>query len=164
MKRTPLRAAYAAATLATLSALSLAQPALAHVDVQPRLVEQGSEAVLRIELPQLRAGSAPQKLTVEADGVTFLSSNLVGVAGGETRWTARLRIGAAVPVGELLLVLRAGFADGESVEVDGGVTVVPPAEPGKSAGFPWLGIVAFAGLALAFTTGALLAARRRSAW
>ena len=167
MKRTPVRAAYAAATLATSAALSLAQPALAHVDVQPRLVEQGAEAVLRIELPQLRAGPAPAELLVEGDGVTFLSSSLVGAAGGETLWSVRLRIGPAVPAGDLLLVLRAVFAGGESIEVDGTVTVVPPArkEDTNEAGvLPWVGVVAVVGLVLALAAGALLLARRRGAW
>lgn len=161
MDRTPLRRPYASATLALAIALLLSDPALAHVDVQPRLVEQGKEAVLRIELPQLRAGAPPVRLEVEGAGVTAVASRLLGVASAETRWSVRVRIDSAVAPGELLLVLRALFADGESVEVDGAVTVVPSAAvPADS--FPWLGVAAGVTVALTLALGALLVARRRS--
>lgn len=161
MKRTPLRLAYAAAIVSALLALLLTEPALGHVDVRPRLVEQGTATALRIELPQLRAGPPPVRLEVEGDGVAVLASSLQGVAGAETLWNVRLRVSPAVPPGELLLILRALFADGESVEVDGGITVVPPAEE-ASGTFPWLGVAAGITLALAFAVAALLYARRRS--
>jgi len=145
-----------------LLALLLTQPALAHVDVQPRLVEQGTDTVLQIELPQLRAGAPPVRLVAEGDGVTMLASSLLGVAGAETRWSVRLRVSAAVPPGELLLVLRAFFADGESVEVDGTIVVVPPAAEPAGA-FPWLGAAAGVILAFAVAAAALILSRRRSA-
>ena len=163
MKRTPLHAAYAAATVSTLLALFAAEPALGHVDVTPRLVEQGKATQLRIELPQLRAGPPPVRLEVSGDGVTVLGSSLQGMAGAETRWNVRLRVSPAVPPGELLLILRAVFADGESVEVDGAVTVVPPSSQGSEASdqFPWLGVAASVTLALALAVAGLLLTRRR---
>ena len=55
-------------------------------------------------------------------------------------------------------MLRAGFADGGTVEVDDTLTVVP-AEPSK--GFPWIATVVGSGLAVAFAVVALALARRR---
>jgi len=164
VERTPLRTAYASATLAALLALLPTEPALAHVDVQPRLVEQGTATELRIELPQLRAGGPPVRLEIEGDGVTVLASSLLEVAGAETRWNVRLRVSPTVPPGELLLALRAIFADGESVEVDGAVTVVPaPEEPAEQSAFPWLGVVAGVSLGLAVAAAVLILSRRRNA-
>lgn len=140
----------------------LTEPSLAHVDVQPRLVEQNAVTELRIELPQLRAGAPPERLEVEAPGVEVLSSSLLGVAGAETRWSVRIRVSSAVPAGELLLVLRGVFADGESVEVDGGVTVVPGAEEPAADGIPWAAVAGGAALALALAAAGLLLARRRT--
>lgn len=138
------------------------EPALAHVDVQPRLIEQGKATQLRIELPQLRAGAPPVRLEVEGAGVAMLSSSLVGLAGAETHWNVGLRVSPAVPAGDLLLVLRAFFADGKSIEVDGTVTVVPPTPiPSKAERFPWLWVAAGVTLALGLAIGALLLARRR---
>ena len=69
----------------------------------------------------------------------MLSSSLVGLVGTETHWNVRLRVSPAVPVGDLLLVLRAFFADGKSIDVDGTVTVVPPTPiPSEAEPFPWL--------------------------
>jgi len=147
--------------VSALLALLLTEPALGHVDVQPRLVEQGTATELRIELPQLRAGPPPVRLEVEGDGVAVLSSSLQGFAGAETRWNVRLRVSPAVPPGDVPLKLRAVFADGESVELDGAITVVPPAGQASGA-FPWLGVFAGVTLALAFAVAALLIARRRS--
>jgi hypothetical protein len=65
-----------------------------------------------------------------------------------------------VPPGELLLILRAVFADGKSVEVDGNVTVVPPAEEAAGS-FPWLGVAAGVTLALGVAVATLVVARRR---
>ncbi len=142
----------------------MTEPALAHVDVRPRLVEQGKATELRIELPQLRAGAPPVRLEVEGDGVTVLASSLLGVAGAETRWNVRLRVSPTVPPGELLLVLRAFFAAGESVEVDGALTVVPPAEePADTGSFPWLGVAAGAIFALSVAAAVLILSRRRNA-
>ena len=68
VNRCPLRAAYVGATLSTLLTLVTAQGAGAHVDVQPRLVEQGESTQLRVELPQLRPGPAPERIEVEGAG------------------------------------------------------------------------------------------------
>ena len=162
MNRTPLRLSPAcvAATLSTLLALLLAEPAVGHVDVQPRLVEQGTATQLRVELPQLRAGSPPVRLEIEGDGVTVLAGSLQAVVGSETRWNVRLRVSPAVPSGELPLILRAVWVDGTSVEVDGAITVVPPPEE-ASGTFPWLGVAAGVTLAVAFAVAVLLLARRR---
>ena len=48
-----LRPAYVGATLAALLAIVSAEPALAHVDLRPRLVERGAVVDVRVELPQL---------------------------------------------------------------------------------------------------------------
>jgi len=142
-------------------ALLLTEPALAHVDVRPRLVELGSATALRVELPRLRAGDAPVRLEVAGDGVTQLAGELHRVVGGETRWNVRIRVSRSAPQGEVPLVLRALFADGESVEVDSSIVVVPPAEePGD--GFPWVGVSIGVALALSLALGALVLARRRA--
>jgi hypothetical protein len=164
VKRTPLHTACVGATISTLLALSLAQPALAHVDVRPRLVEQGTLTGLRVELPQLRAGPPPVRLEVEGPGITVFSSRLQGVVGAETVWSVRVRVSPAVPAGDLLLVLRAFFADGKSVEVDSAITVVPgQAEaPHEAAGaFPWLGVAIGVTLAIGLAVSVLVLARRR---
>lgn len=164
MHRAPLRAAYAAATVSTLLALLPTEPALGHVDVRPRIVEQGKVAVLRIELPQLRPGAPPVELELEGDGVELLAGNRRQVAGAETVWSVRLRIGPSPPSGELPLVLRALFADGESVEVDSSVVVVAAQRPRPGRSFPWLPFVAAVTLALAVAAAVLIRSRRRSAW
>jgi hypothetical protein len=137
----------------------LTEPALAHVDVRPRLVEPGVATELRVELPQLRAGPPPVRLEVEGEGVAVLASSLQGVAGSETVWNVRVRVRPTVPPGELLLILRAVFADGKSVEVDGNVTVVPPPDEAPAA-FPWLAVAVGVALALAVAVTTLLVARR----
>lgn len=159
----PLRAAYAAATVSTLLALLSTEPALGHVDVRPRIVEQGKVAVLRIELPQLRPGAPPVELELEGDGVELLAGNRRQVAGAETVWSLRLRIGPSAPSGELPLVLRALFPDGESVEVDSSVVVVAQ-RPRAGRSFPWLPVGAAVTLALAVAAALLIRSRRRSAW
>jgi hypothetical protein len=161
VKRTPSRVAYvAAATISSLLALVLTEPALAHVDVRPRLVELGVATELRVELPQLRAGPPPVRLQVEGEGVAVLARSLRGVAGSETVWNVRVRVSPAVQPGELLLILRAVFADGKSVEVDGAITVVPPPEDASGA-FPWLAVAAGVAVALAVAVATLVLARRR---
>lgn len=157
VKRTPLRVAYAGATLSALLALLPTEPALGHVDVRPRLVEQGKEAVLRVELPQLRAGPAPERLEVEGDGIEVLSTRLQGMAGPETVWSVRVRTDAAA--GRLLLILRAVYANGASVEVDDTLTVVPPSE---TSSFPWIVVVAGVLLALALALVSLRVVRRKA--
>lgn len=157
VKRTPLRPAYLGATLATLAALLSAQPAAAHVEVRPGVVERGAVAELQVELPELRPGPPPIGLEVEGAGIEVLSTRLLGLAGRESRWLVRLR--ADGPPGRVPIVLRAGFADGGAVEVDSGLTVVPRAagEP-----FPVAGIVAGLLLAAGFAASALFLARRKA--
>jgi alkanesulfonate monooxygenase SsuD/methylene tetrahydromethanopterin reductase-like flavin-dependent oxidoreductase (luciferase family) len=148
------------ATVSTLLALLLTEPSRAHVDVRPQLVELGVVTELRVELPRLRAGAPPERLDVEGEAVETLSTSLLGTTGGETLWSVRLRVDPAAPPGELLLVLRAFFEGGASVDVDAAVTVVPPPEkPGDP--FPWLAAGAGAALALAAAAAALVLARRR---
>lgn len=134
-----------------------AQPALAHVDVRPTLVEQGSLAELRVELPPLRPGPRPERLELEGQGIEVLAVRMQAVSGPETVWTVRLR--ANGPPGVTPLVLRAVYADGKSVEVDQQLTVVPAPE---GAGFPWPGVVVGALLAVAFAGAGLYLARRKA--
>ena len=126
------------------------------MDVRPGLVTQGRATELRVELPRLRPGPAPVRLTLEGAGIDVLSARLQGTKGPETVWTVRVR--AETPPGVVPIVLRATFADGRSVDVPNRLTVVPPDE---SASFPWL--LVLAGLCgaggLAFAT--LVVARRR---
>jgi hypothetical protein len=134
-----------------------AEPAGAHVNVEPRLVQQGQATDIVVELPRLRPGAPPRRLEVVASGVEVLSSGLRGTKGSETRWNVRLR--AEAPPGNVALVLRAVYADGRSVEVRTALTVVPADEPSS---FPWAGAVAGVVLAFAVAAGALVVARRRS--
>ena len=157
MKRCPLRAAYVGATLATLALAATAEPAAAHVDVQPRLVERGTVTELVVELPRLRPGAPPERLVVEGRGLEVLSTGLRGVVGSETQWNVRLR--AETSLGTVALVLRAVFADGESVTVRNSLTVVPADASGS---FPWAAAGAGVALALGVAGGALVLARRRS--
>jgi hypothetical protein len=134
-------------------------PARAHVDLQPRLVEQGRVVDLAVELPVLRPGAAPVRLEVEGPGVQVLSSRPAGVANGETRWIVRARIDS--PPGPLAVVLRAVYPDGAAVEVKDSVTVVP-ASGGEGGPRWWLvlaGVVLAGGVAVA-----ALIAMRRKAW
>lgn len=140
-----------------LMALS-AEPAVAHLNVQPRLVEQERVTDLVVELPRLRPGAPPERLELRAPGLEVLSTRRrEQLVGGETRWDARVRVGA--PPGILALVLRAGFADGRTVDVEDQLTVVP-APP--SAGFPWAAAAVGAALALGFAVVALTLARRKA--
>jgi hypothetical protein len=162
MKWTPLRLVYSAATVSLVLALLPTEPAFAHVDVRPRLVELGTPTELRVELPLLRAGPAPVRLEVQGNGVTVLASGLHAVAGSETQWNVRIRVSPTVPPGDLPLVLRAVFADGESVKVDSTITVVPPATEPSDGAFPWLGVVVGVTAAVALGIGGLVLARRRT--
>jgi hypothetical protein len=132
--------------------------------VRPRLVELGEVTQLRVELPQLRAGPGPVRLEVEGEEVDVLATSRLGAFGAETRWNVRIRVRPSAPTGDTLIVLRGVFPDGESVEVDGNITVVPP-EPAEtsSSGIFWVGAGVGVVLALALAAAALLAARRRSA-
>ena len=157
MNRCPLRAAYVGATLSTLLALATAEGAWAHVDVQPRLVEQGEVTQLRVELPQLRPGPAPARIEVEGPGIDVLSSRLQGTKGSETVWSVRIR--ATAPPGQVPLVLRAVYTGGEAVEVKNSLTVVPAPE---TSSFPWVLVAGGTLLALALALVVLRLARRRT--
>lgn len=112
---------------------------------------------LLVELPRLRPGAAPERLEIVATDLDVLSSRLREVSGGETRWDVRARTDA--PPGPLALVLRAGFAGGQTVEVDDTLTVVPPtpADP-----VPWAGAIAGILFAIGFAVCALFLARRKA--
>jgi hypothetical protein len=137
--------------------LVTAQGARAHVDVQPRLVEQGKTVQLRVELPRLRPGPAPQRIAVEGEGIEVLSTRLQGVKGSETVWSVRVRTDA--PPGRVPIVLRALYRDGESVAVHEALTVVPRSE---TSSFPWVAIAGGTLLALALAAALLGLARRRT--
>ena len=145
------------ATLAALGMAVSAQPALAHLDIRPTLVEQGEVTDVRVELPQLRPGGPPDQLEVEGDGVEIISSVLQGTSGSDSVWIVRLRPTAAP--GAVPIVLRAVYADGRSVEVDQQLTVAPRPE---TSGFPWVGVVAGVLLAVAFAVLALRLVRRKA--
>ena len=157
MNRCFLRAARVAATMSVLVTLVTAPSARAHVEVRPRLVEQGEIAQLLVELPQLRTGPAPERLEVEGDGIDVLSTRRQGVRGPETVWSVRVR--ADAPPGQVLLILRALYPDGDSVEVDDTLTVVPP--PGGSS-FPWTSVVGGTLLALVLALVSLRLVRRKA--
>ena len=127
------------------------------MDVQPRLVEQGEITQLRVELPQLRPGPAPERIEVEGAGIEILSTRLQGKKGSETVWSVRVR--ADAPPGEVPLTLRAVYTGGEAVEVSDSLTVVPGPE---SSSFPWAAVAGGTLLALALALGLLRLARRRT--
>lgn len=137
--------------------LAAAEPARAHVDVRPTLVERGLLADLRVELPPLRPGAAPTGLEVEGPGIEVVAVRMQAPVGQDSVWTVRLR--ANGDPGVVPLVLRAVYGDGRSVEVDQDLTVVPAAE---TSGFPWPGVIVGAALAVAFAGVALVVARRKA--
>ena len=157
VNRWSLRSAYASATLAALATIVSVEPAAAHLDIRPSLVEQGVVTDIRVELPQLRPGAPPRRLEVEGDGIEVLSADLQGTLGSDTLWNVRLR--ATAEPGVVPIVLRAIYADGRSVEVDQQLTVVPGPE---RSGFPWAGVLAGAFLAVAFAALSLRLARRKA--
>ena len=112
---------------------------------------------LRVELPRLRPGPAPERLNVAGDGIEVLSSRLQGRSGPETVWTVRIR--AAGPPRPVALTLRASFPDGRAVEVGDDLTVVPPSQEDP---FPWQAAAAGAVLAVALAAFALRLSRRRA--
>jgi hypothetical protein len=134
-----------------------AQPAAAHLVIQPTLVQQGVTTDVRVELPQLRPGGPPRRLEVEGDGLEVFSADLQGTSGSDTLWNVRLR--ATAEPGVVPFVLRAVYADDRSVEVDQQLTVAPGPE---QSGFPWVGVVAGTLLALAFAAVSLRLARRKA--
>ena len=135
------------------------EPAYAHVDVRPGVVEAGRAIDLLVELPLLRPGSNPVALEVEGEGLEVRSTRLVDATGGETVWTARIRVDS--DPGQLRIVLRAVYADGRSVEVDQ-VLIVLPGEEKVEDGFPWVAVVVGMTAAMALAAAALLLARRRA--
>ena len=140
-----------------LLGLLSAEPATAHVNLQPGLLELGEVTELRVELPRLRPGAPPEALELEGEGLEALSSRLQGTVGAESVWSVRVRAGGeprTVPV-----VLRSRYVDGGSVEVDDRLTLVPAAE----SSFPWVAVLAGGALAVGFAVAALTLARRRPA-
>jgi hypothetical protein len=109
--------------VAVIAALLLPVAAPAHLEINPGLLESGRDVDLEIELPELRPGGPPTSLAVSGEGVRQLGSRPAGTRGRETRWEVRVHVAAAP--GPTELVLRAGFADGGTVEVRRVVTVVP---------------------------------------
>ncbi len=114
---------------------------------------------LDVELPRLRPGAPPTGLGVSGGGVRQLSAEAAGLAGAESRWRVRVRVGA--PPGPLTLLLRADFADGQTVVVRHAVTVVPAARSGGGTSTALLVGVAAASLAAAGGLALLLARSRR---
>ena len=157
VKRWSLRTVNVSATLAALAMAALAQPALAHLVIQPALLEQGVVTDVRIELPQLRPGSAPRRLEVAGEGIDVISSDLQGTSGTDTLWKVRLQ--ATGDPGVAPVVLRAVYADGKSVEVDQQFTVAPASE---RSSFPWIGVVVGALVAVAVAVFSLRLARRKA--
>lgn len=141
--------------VAVVAALLLPLAASAHLEIRPGLLESGRDVELRVELPELRAGEPPTSLAVSGDGVRQLRSRVAGKRGRETRWEVRVHV-AAEP-GPTELVLRAGFADGSTVEVRRVVTVVPAR--GDDDGLP-VAAAAFAALGLAGLVAAAVILRR----
>ena len=157
MKRWSLRHAYVGTTLATLLAALSAEPARAHLGVQPSLVQQGTVTDIRVELPPLRAGGPPNGLEVEGEEIEVLATREQGRVGSDSVWAVRLR--ANGPPGNVPVVLRALYPDSSSVEVDAALTVVPGPE---GSGYPWPGVIVGAALAAGFAVVALLVARRKA--
>jgi hypothetical protein len=141
----------------TLTLALSGEPAAAHVDVRPRLVQQGAVVDVVVELPRIVPGPELVRLELEGDGVEVLATAPIGSAGADALWSARLRVDA--PPGQLRLVLRPFYADGDSAEFEQVLTVVP-ADEGSS--FPWLWTVVGVAAALAAAAAVLVVARRRA--
>jgi hypothetical protein len=157
VKRLSLRLAYAGTTVATLFLVVSGEPALAHVNVQPSLVEGGVITDVRVELPPLQGGRPPSGLEVEGPGIQVLAIRQQANAGPESVWTVRLR--ADGQAGNTPIVLRTLYPGGSAVEVDAALTVVPGPE---GSSFPWPGVIVGAALAGGFAVVALLVARRKA--
>ena len=138
--------------------MSAAEPAYAHLDVRPGIVEAGPAVDLVVELPSLRPGPNPVALEVEGEGLEVLSTRLVKAVGGDTLWSARVRVDSEP--GPLPLLLRAVYADGRSVEVGQALVVLPGEE--SSDPFPWPAAVLVVAAAIALAVATLLLARRRA--
>jgi hypothetical protein len=158
VKAYSLRAVYVGATVITFWALLSAEPAAAHVDVRPDLVEQGEVADLVIELPLITPGPDIVRLEIEGDGIEVLSTrHLPDLPGPESQWSARVRVDA--PIGRAPFVLRPIYADGDSVEFRQSFTVVPAEDAGS---FPLAGVVVGTAVAVVVAVGGLVLLRRRT--
>jgi hypothetical protein len=154
MKAPSLRAPYVGATVAALVALALPEPAPAHVQILPAVLERGEVTEIRVELPGIVPGPELVRLEIEGEGIEVLSTRRLGARGPETQWSARLR--ASSPPGAVTVVLRPVYADGSDVEFEQVLTVVPAAdEP-----FPWTWVALGAVLAVAFAAPLALLRRR----
>jgi hypothetical protein len=158
VKALSLRPAYAGATVLALFGLAPAEPAAAHVDVRPELVQQGEVTELTVELPLLTPGPDLVRLELEGDGIDVLSTRkLPNLPGPEAHWRARVRVDA--PVGPAPYVLRSVYADGGSVELRRAFTVVP----GDEEPLPWAYVLAGGAAALVAAAAGLALLRRRRA-
>jgi hypothetical protein len=157
VKRWSLRAAYVGATLATALATLLPEPAHAHLDVRPGIVQAGTAVELLVELPRLRPGRRPVGLELEADGLEVLSTRLVDAVRTETLWAARVRVDSEP--GTLPVVLRAIYSDGRSVDVNASLVVLGDEE---ESGFAWWKATLAAAVAVGLGGALLVVARRRA--
>ena len=146
--------------VAVIASLLLPVAAPAHLEISPGLLESGRDVDLEIELPELRPGGPPTSLGVSGDGVRQLESRAAGTRGPETRWEVRVHVSAAP--GPTELVLRAGFADGSTVEVRRVVTVVPARGDGDGLPVPAAALAAL-GLAGLVAAAVILRRPRRTA-
>jgi hypothetical protein len=135
-----------------------AEPAAAHVDVRPDLVERGDVVDVRIELPLITPGPELVRLEIEGDGIEVMSTRKLDLPGPESHWSARVRVDA--PVGRAPFVLRPFYADGDSVEFRQAFTVVPPEDADS---FPLGAVLVGAAVAVGLAVAGLGLARRRPA-
>ena len=156
VKRWSLRAAYVGATLSIALATLSAEPAHAHLDLRPGLVQSGTALDLTVELPRLRPGGRPARLELEGDGLEVLSTRLVDGVGADTLWNVRVRVDSEP--GTLPVVLRAVYADGRSVEVRTSLVVLGDEE---EPGFGWWTPALAAAGAVGLAAAVLIVARRR---
>jgi hypothetical protein len=145
-----------AATVLAFSACLSAEPAAAHVDLRPDLVEQGEVVEIRIELPPIEPGAEVVRLEIEGDGIAVLSTRRLDLPGPESHWTARLRVDA--PIGRAPFLLRPVYADGGRVAYRQALTVVPAQE----GAFPLALVLVGAGAAVTLAGAALFLLRRRA--
>jgi hypothetical protein len=159
------RSAARTAGAAVLLTLLLPAPALAHVSVRPTLLLAGTDTLLRIELPALRPGRNPIALDLSGPGVSQRSSASAGRLGDESRWRVRVRVDAEA--GPVAVVLRARYADGQTVAVPQTLTVLP-AEASSDSGTPAVLVAGLVAGLLAVGVGALallnFKKKSRSAW
>jgi hypothetical protein len=137
-------------------ALVSAEPARAHLQVLPTVVERGAVTELAIELPLIIPGPDLVRLEIEGAGIEVLSTRKLDRPGPESHWTARVRVDT--PPGRAPFVLRPFYADGDSVEFREAFTVVPA----EDEPFPWALVAGGAVLAAALAGAVLVLARRRS--